>query len=403
MKRVARQGRTDELTRRGAIRSAGAAAAAFLAPSSSGAQSANPLGDLLDGRPFSADALVDVARGLAKRPYAAPPNDLPDGWANLPRDRYATIRANPASFLFQGENRGVAIEPLHRGFVFTRLVQLFVIEDGRVRRLVYDPSIFDFGRTPPPPQGLDLAFSGLRLFGDPVDGQNREVATFQGGTFFRAIARAQNYGVTARALALRLAEARGEETPFFRGIWIERPPVGANAVNLHGLIDSESATGVFAATVRPGDITIIDAQLTLFARQALDNIGIGVMSGMYLYGPNERRSQDDVRPAVYEVSGLQMARGNGEWVWRALSNPQNLQISIFGDENPRGFGLLQRTRDPTWFQDDDQRLERRPSLWVEPIGDWGAGALQLVEIPSDSDVNKNIVAYWRPKAPMGIG
>lgn len=367
------------------------------------AQTANPFADLPDGKQFGVDGLLDLARAIAKRPYVAPANDLPEAWATLPRDRYAAIRANPNAFLFQGEDRGVAIEPLHRGFVFTRPVQLFVIEDGRMRRVAYDPQSFDFGRTPPPPTGVDLAFSGLRIFGDAVDGQNREVATIQGGTFFRAVARAQNYGVTARALALRLADSRGEETPFFRGIWIERPTVGAKDVTLLGLIDSESATGAFVATVRPGDVTIIDAQLTLFARQALDNIGIGVMSGMYLFGPNERRSQDEIRPAIYEVSGLKMIRGNEESVWRPLVNPQNLQISFFADENPRGFGLLQRSRDQGWFQDDDQRFERRPSLWVEPIGDWGAGAVQLVEIPSDSEVNKNIVAYWRPKAPLAAG
>lgn len=390
------------LTRRGVVGSAGAFAASLAAGRAS-AQSANPLADLTDGKAFGVDELLDTARALAKRPYVAPPNDLPEAWASLPRERYAAIRANPNSFLFRGEDRGVAIEPLHRGFVFTRPVQIYVIEDGKMRRLPYDPSAFDFGRTTPPPAGVDLAFSGLRIFGDAIDGQNREVAIFQGGTFFRAMARAQNYGVTARALALRLADSRGEETPFFRALWIERPPVGAKAVNLYGLIDSESAAGAFVATVRPGDVTIIDSQLTLFARQALDNVGVGVMSAMYLFGPNERRSQDDIRPAVYEASGLKMIRGNEESVWRPLVNPQNLQISIFGDENPRGFGLLQRSRDQAWFQDDDQRLERRPSLWVEPIGDWGAGAMQLVEIPSDSEVNKNIVAYWRPKAPMAAG
>ncbi|OJY35725.1 MAG: glucan biosynthesis protein D [Rhizobiales bacterium 65-9] len=384
------------------MRGAGAFAAS-LAAGSAAAQNASPLASLADGAPFGADALLDIARALSKQPYAAPANDLPESWAALPRERYAAIRGNPNAFLFRGEDRGVTIEPLHRGFVFTRPVQLYVIEDGRMRRLVYDPAAFEFGNLPPPPPGTDLAFSGIRIFGDPVDGQNREVAVFQGGTFFRAMARAQTYGVTARALALRLADNRGEETPYFRALWIERPSVGAKAVNLFALIDSESATAALVATVRPGDVTIIDAQLTVFARAALDNVGVGAMSGMYLFGPNERRSQDDVRPAVYEISGLKMVRGNEEAIWRPVVNPQTLQISIFGDENPRGFGLLQRSRDQIWFQDDEQRFERRPSLWVEPIGDWGAGAVQLVEIPSDSEVNKNIIAYWRPKAPMAAG
>lgn len=391
------------LTRRAVARGVGGGLLASLGAARGFAQAANPLADLTDGRAFGADALIDLARALSKRPYAAPPNDLPDAWTSLPRERYAAIRAQPSTFLFQGEDRGVTIEPLHRGFVFTRPVQLYLIEDGRMRRLAYDPAMFDFGRAPPPPPGADIAFSGVRIFGDAVDGPPREIGVFQGGTFFRALARSQTYGVTARALALRLADSRGEETPFFRALWIERPAIGAKAVNFLGLIDSESATGAFVATIRPGDVTIIDAQLTVFARQALDNVGVGVMSAMYLFGPNERRSQDEIRPAVYEASGLKMIRGNEESVWRALTNPQMLQVSIFGDENPRGFGLLQRAREQNWFQDDDQRYERRPSLWIEPIGDWGVGAVQLVEIPSDSEVNKNIVAYWRPKAAMAAG
>ena len=37
-----------------------------------------------------------------------------------------------------------------------------------------------------------------------------------------------------------------------------------------------------------------------------------------------------------------------------------------------------------------------PALWVEPKGDWGAGAVQLVEIPTEDETHDNIVAYWRP-------
>ena len=64
---------------------------------------------------------------------------------------------------------------------------------------------------------------------------------------------------------------------------------------------------------------------------------------------------------------------------------------------------MQRDRDYAAFQDDEQRFERRPSLWIEPLGEWGQGAVQLIEIPSDSEVNDNILAYWRPRAPMAAG
>jgi glucans biosynthesis protein len=34
-------------------------------------------------------------------------------------------------------------------------------------------------------------------------------------------------------------------------------------------------------------------------------------------------------------------------------------------------------------------------VWVEPRGEWGAGALELVEIPSGRETNDNIGVFWR--------
>ena len=46
-------------------------------------------------------------------------------------------------------------------------------------------------------------------------------------------------------------------------------------------------------------------------------------------------------------------------------------MSVFADENPRGFGLLQRGRDYRAYGDLEARFELRPNLWVEPKGAWG--------------------------------
>lgn len=357
----------------------------------------------VEGQPFNPDSLLDMARALAKRPYSAPSADLPDGLTNLTYDQYMSIRARPNARLFAGEGRGSVIELLHRGFLFTRPVQVYVIEDGTVRRVAYDPSRFDFGKVTPPQNPGDLGFSGLRIFGDGQGDAMREVAVIQGATFFRSCARGQNFGVMSRALGLKIAEQRGEEIPFFRAFWIEKPANLDAGLVIHALIDSESVVGVWRATIRAGEVTVVDVETTLVARAVLDHVGLGTMSATYLFGPNDRRGNDDVRTGVYEVSGLQMLNGRGEWIWRPLHNPETLQISAFIDENPRGFGLLQRDRDFASFQDDDQAFERRPSLWIEPIGDWGPGTVQLVEIPTDSEVNDNIIAYWRPKTPIPAG
>jgi len=356
-----------------------------------------------EGQRFEPSAVIEAARALSRRPFAAPPADLPDPFNNLNYEQYVAIKSAAETRIWASEGRGFALEPLHRGFVFSSPVSLFSVEDGIVRRLVYDRNRFEFGKLNVPPNLPDIGYSGFRLFSTFGNGLPVEFALVQGATFFRALARGQNFGLVARGLTLRPAEAKGEEFPAFRAFWLERPSPGANALVVHGLLDSESVAGAVRMTFRPGDMTIVDVETTLFPRVNLEHVGLGGMGGTYLFGPNDRRNVDDARPAVYEVSGLQMLTGHGEWLWRPLQNPETLQISVFSDQNPRGFGLLQRERDYAAFQDDDQRFEARPSVWIEPIGEWGPGAVQLIEIPSDSEVNDNVLAYWRPKAPMAAG
>lgn len=357
---------------------------------------------IAEGQRFDPTLVIEAARMLSRRAMIpVVTTDLPDGYTTLPFDQYSGIRAQPGGLIWAGENRGFTVEPLHRGYVFSSPVSLFTVEDETVRRVAFDRGKFDYGRVAPPPANLDLQFSGFRI----AAGHERpyEVAIFQGATFFRSLARGQNFGALARALILRPGEQRGEEIPFFRAFWIERPSPAAGFIVIHALLDSESLTGAVRMTLRPGDVTFIDVEMTLFARQVLDHVGFGCTMGTFLAGPQSRRTFDDLRPAIHEVSGLQMLTGAGEWIYRPLNNPAALQVSSFVDTNPRGFGLVQRDRDPNAFQDDDQRYELRPSVWTEPLGEWGAGSVQLIEIPSDSELNDNIITYWRPRQAIAAG
>ncbi|MGL5117229.1 MAG: glucan biosynthesis protein, partial [Beijerinckiaceae bacterium] len=172
---------------------------------------------------------------------------------------------------------------------------------------------------------------------------------------------------------------------------------------VHAVADSESVTAAFRFVIRQNDIVIIDTEATIFARTAIDHIGIGSMQASFLHGSGRGRATDDARAGAHDVGGLQILNGRDEWIWRPAKNPTQLQISSFMDENPKGFGLVQRERDFAQFLDEDQRFELKPSLWIEPIGEWGAGAVQLVEIPSDADVHDNVIAYWRPKQAIAAG
>ena len=174
----------------------------------------------------------------------------------------------------------------------------------------------------------------------------------------------------------------------------------ARAIVVHALLDSVSTTGAYRFTIRPGDATVMDVEMTLYPRVELKLAGLAPLTSMFVFGPNDRVGIDDFRTAVHDSDGLAIWNGKGEWLWRPLSNPETLQISEFIDDSPRGFGLLQRHRAFADYQDLEAQYERRPSLWIEPIGHWGSGAVQLVEIPSKTEYHDNIVVFWRPSQPI---
>ncbi|GLI92284.1 glucans biosynthesis protein G 1 [Methylocystis echinoides] len=379
------------------------AVAAGLAPSVARAQGPQPPAPPAP-TPFSREMVVEIARALAAKPYAAPASDLREPFASLTYEQFVGIKMKPGAALWSGENRGFSIEPLHRGNIFTTLVDLYVIENGAAAKIGYDSSRFDYGGLKVPEKLPDLGYSGFRVLHAQPNGGEAELAIFQGASFYRAVAAGQNLGVTARGLSIRTADPRGEEFPAFRSFWIEKPVLGDNALVIHALLDSPSVAGVYRFTVRPGEATLIDTELTLFARTNVDHYGLAGFAAASLHTPlDSRRRNGDLRPMAAATNGIQMLTGAGEWLWRPVSNREELQFSSFVDVNPKGFGALVRNRNIADYQDDDQHWERRPSLWIEPLGEWGEGALQLVEIPSESENNENIVAYWRPKAILPGG
>lgn len=352
---------------------------------------------------FEAGFVLDQARALASKPFKGPDASLPASFASLTYEQYIGIRPKANNAIWSSENLGIAIEPLHRGFIFNAPMDIYLVEGGTTQRVGYDRNKFDFDKIVVGDDVKDIGYSGFRILESREGGGFDERVIFQGASFFRAVAKDQTQGVMARALAVRTGDPSGEEFASIRAIWIEKPAPAARAVVVHALLDSESVTGAYRFTIRLGDATIIDTESTLVPRAAVDHVGIAAMQVTSFFTPLDKRKVDDLRPAVYEATGLQMLSGRNEWLWRPVSNRLTLQGSAFVDENPRGFGLLQRDRDFSTFEDDNQHWERRPSLWIEPIQDWGAGQFELLEIPSDSEVNQNVYVYWRPKDGLKPG
>jgi periplasmic glucans biosynthesis protein len=351
---------------------------------------------------FSAGDVQKQARALAAEKFVPPKIDLPRPLQDMGFDQYRDIRFKRERAIWTSEGMPFRVELFHRGFVFKEPVAIYIVADGTARRLIYSPDLFTFGPSlQPPPEGTVADFSGFRILA-PISRADAfdECVVFQGATYFRAVAKGQGYGLSARGLALNLGGREGEEFPFFRAFWIERSPPEARVIVVHALLDSVSATGAYRFTIRPGDPTVMDVEMTLYPRVELKLAGLAPLTSLFVFGPNDRVDVDDVRTAVHDSDGLAIWNGKGEWLWRPLSNPETLQISEFIDDNPRGFGLLQRHRAFADYQDLEAQYERRPSLWIETIGYWGSGAVQLVEIPSKTDYHDNVVVFWRPSQAL---
>ncbi|WP_029005387.1 glucan biosynthesis protein [Azorhizobium doebereinerae] len=357
------------------------------------------------GTPFSPSTVRQLARDLAQKPYQAPDTKLPAELDKLSYDDYRNIRFKPEKSLWRGDNLPFEMQLLHRGFLFRDRVDIALVADGKARALPYAQDYFRFdNKLPAPDPKLDLGFSGFRLHA-PMNRPDYfdEVAVFQGASYFRAVAKGQIYGSSARGLSIKTGDPGGEEFPVFKAFWVEVPRPQADSCVVHALLDSPSAAAAFRFTIRPGTATDMAVEMTLYPRTDVAQSGLATLTSMFFFAPNDRNGVDDFRPAVRDAEGLALINGAGERIWRPLTNPQRLEFSVFMDTNTRGFGLMQRQRSFFDYQDLEARYERRPSVWVEPIGDWGEGAVHLIEIPTKEEIHDNIVAFWRPKEPLKKG
>ncbi len=355
--------------------------------------------------PFDTQTVVEMARMLAKSPFVPPKTSLPPPLATLQYDQYRDIRFRPSATIWAAPSRAFRLQLLPLGYLFTTPVEIAIVADGTARHLPYRADLFTTGALVPAPLPTeDIGFSGFRLLypinhPSPFD----EVAVFQGASYFRSLGRDQVYGLSARGLALKIGDPAGEEFPFFRAFWIEEPRRRSQALVVHALLDSQSVTGAYRFEIRPGRDTVMLVEAALFPRVDLTDVGLAPGTSMFMFSANGRGGVDDFRPQVHDSDGLLMLNGRGEHLWRPLANPARLQLSAFEDRQPRGFGLVQRDRSLADYQDFEAHFERRPSLWVEPTGDWGEGAVILTEIPSDAEIHDNIVAFWRPRQPIRAG
>ena len=352
--------------------------------------------------PFTFDTLLADAKRRAATPYSPQHNRLPAGLDKLSPEQYRSIRFNPDAGIWRAEELPFRLELLRAGYNLQTEVMISTVENGEARDVVATPAMFQMESAFPAQLGkVSVPLSGFRV--RSRINSNKiwdEFLVFQGASYFRAVAKNLLYGLSARGLAINTAEPSGEEFPAFTHFWVERPAARAGAIVIYALLESASTTGAYRFTVQPGVETLTDVDLTLFPRTDIRVAGIAPLTSMFLFDETNRGRLDDYRPEVHDSDGLMIAAASGEQIFRPLANPIKLQVSTFTTQQPKGFGLVQRSRQQSDFQDFDAQYERRPSAWVEPQGDWGPGSVELVEIPSGRESNDNIVAFWRPSLPL---
>lgn len=351
---------------------------------------------------FALDDVVKRATQLAKSAYQAPVDKLPKPLKDLAYDDYRDIRFKAEDALWHGEKLPFELMFFHPGRHYGEPVRINEIVGRKVTAVRFDPAQYDYGRNQFSAEDLKglSGHAGFRVH-FPINRPDYkdEVVVFLGASYFRAVGKDQIYGLSARGLAIDVATAQGEEFPRFTEFWVEKPGPKATRLTIFALMDSRRMTGAYRFELVPGAETVMNVQSVLVPRDAVEKLGVAPLTSMYLFGENQP-GRDDYRPEVHDSDGLSVQTGEGEWIWRPLVNPQRLLVTSFGTTDPKGFGLMQRDRAFADYEDPEAMYDRRPSAWVEPVGRWGPGRVELVQIPTPDETNDNIVAYWVPeKAP----
>lgn len=375
------------------------------------AQQGLKLGEAED---FTFEVLKVRAKQMAAQAYQPPPSPRPDVLQRIDYDAHGKIRFKPEMALWANGPSPWPVTFFHLGRYFQKPVRMHVVEAGRAREIIYDESYFEMPADSPA-RGLPTGagFAGFRFQesrsgqpgpkGETLDWKKNDWVAFLGASYFRAIGELYQYGLSARGLAIDPAVAgRSEEFPDFTHIWLETPKDGAEYVTVYALLSGPSVAGAYRFRMHRGKGVTMEIETSIHLRKDVERLGIAPLTSMFWYSETLKPTAIDWRPEVHDSDGLALWTGPGERAWRPLNNPPRTIASAFVDNNPRGFGLMQRDREAEHYL-DGVFYERRPSLWVETEGEWGRGSVQLIEIPTDDEIHDNIVAMWVPEASARAG
>ena len=358
--------------------------------------------------------VMKKAEARARQPFRSPRLDLPENLRadQLDYDKYRRIQFRPQYALWYGEGLPFHIQFFHPGYLYQEPVRIYEFAGSFLQPLRFNQDSFDYdnlsikGNIP-----ATTGYAGFKVLGQLNSKQKvDEIGSFLGASYFRLLGRGQRYGQSARGLALDSGETdRPEEFPIFTDWWLGKPYSNQENLHLFAILDSIACTGAFEFTIVPGETTVANIDAVIFLREEdvvhavnksrlpVKTIGIAPLTSMFWFGENSERKFDDYRQEVHDSDGLLIRMGNGETLWRPLNNANAMRHQVFAAKSIRGFGLMQRDREFSHYQDLFNLYHQVPSVWVEPRGNWGEGEVHLVELSTKYEGLDNVVAFWNPK------
>ena len=358
---------------------------------------------------FDFDSFSERLRAMASQPHAPVTVDMPT-FQNLDYDAYRMIQYRGDASRWADSATGYRLQAFHLGWLYNEPVKVFEVDGGMAQPIAFAPTDFTYHDAAIGAAAAAEPFpgvAGLRV-NYPLNRPEAldELITFLGASYFRALGRNNIYGASARGLVLNSWIDVPEEFPRFSEFYIERPAEGAPLV-VYAALESPSVTGAYRFAITPASEaaqeSVMDVTARLYFRTDVKELGVAPLTSMFLYAEANRGGFDDYRPQVHDSNGLLVERESGEVMWRALNNSACRRNSELAETNPKAFGLYQRGRDFESYQDAGAHYERRPSIRVEPVSQWGQGMVRLIEIPAKLEADDNIVAYWIPSEPALAG
>lgn len=351
-------------------------------------------------------SVIDAARASAKEDYEQDDHGLDSKLKEIDYTTYRSIRFDSEASLWRGEN-DYELQFFHPGFLYEYPVTIHTIgADNTPTRLPFDSAMFKYDGSAQALAGLTdekSGFAGFRVHYPIKNNEYKdEFAVFLGASYFRLVGKNQVYGISARGLAIDTALAKGEEFPHFTEFWVIEPSDG-QPITIYARLESPSVAGAYKFVIEPGIDTRVKVESWLFAREDVAKLGVAPFTSMFLYGENTQGRIDDYRPEVHDSDGVLMVTHAGEEIWRPLTNPARLQVTSLSDTAPKGFGMLQRDAEWGNYLDAEANYHLRPGLWVTPEAGFDKGRLEVVEIPTKSEIHDNIVAFWTPETPFNAG